>query len=310
MYFVLAVLVVCACGRLDFDSSDETLSITDPGDQDEVDATVTLTGTCRSHFTVELTGDITPVALLCENGAFVATVAFTAGDGPKLVTASQPGELVSRTFARVTPIKLRGTSAGFVVSAGFMVDCELTVAVPAGLQPGDVMIGAVYTDGGATGGITAPGFTATAMTAPTYRAFYKVATAAEPAAYTISITAGTGQSDTCESAAVLVSFSGVATPPILAESGQVDSNDTMVVAPGLVAPKRGVLVGVWGSNGPVSGFTVSGMTVADEAYSNGDFASVVIAYTGVQAGPTGDRKADLQLVRAAAAGLFLLDGKP
>ena len=310
MHFVAALLVVCACGRLEFDSSDEVLAFTDPDAQTEVEGSVAVVGTCRSNLTVVLSGDIAGGSATCVDGAFSIPVDFTDGDGPKVVTATQPGASVSRMFQRVTPIAVRASSAGFRVSAGFMVDCELTTPVPANLRPGDVLIGAIYTDGGITGDIVAPGFTPTTMDTATYSAFWRVATAAEPQAYQFSIIAGTGPFDTCESAIVLVAFSGVRSPPIVMESWQVDSNDTTVVAPGFTAPRRGVLVGIWAANGPQTGFTQTQMTVVDEAYSNGDFASVMVAHEGVQPGPTGDRTADMAVQRAAVGALILLDGKP
>jgi hypothetical protein len=245
-----------------------------------------------------------------ERGAFAATVEFSAGDGTKVVTATQPGSTAAREFVRITPIKLRGARSTFQVSAGFMVNCELNLPRPEGLEPGDVLLGAVYTDGGGNGDIVATGFTPTTMDTPTYSAFWKIATANEPVGYKISIIAGTGPFDTCESAAVLVAFSGVKSPPIAIERWQVDSDDATVVAPAFTAPTRGVLVAVWAANGPQTGFSQTGMTVAGEAYSNGDFASVLVAYEGVQAGPTGDRKATLGVQRDAVGALFLLDGKP
>lgn len=310
MHFVAALLVVCACGRIDFDSSSEVLAFTDPDAETEVESGIVAVGTCRSNLAVVLSGDIAEASATCADGAFSIPVEFTDGDGPKTVIATQPGALVTRMFHRVTPIALRASAAGFRVSAGFMVDCELTVPVPAMLRAGDLLIGAIYTDGGVTGDIAAPGFTPTTMDSATYSTFWKIATAAEPQAYTFQITAGTGPVDTCESAIVLVAFSGVSSPPILMEHWQVDSNDTTVIAPGFTAPKRGVLVGIWGANGPQTGFAQTQMTVADEAYSSGDFASVMIAYEGVQPGPTGDRKADIAVKREAVGALFLLDGKP
>jgi len=50
--------------------------------------------------------------------------------------------------------------------------------------------------------------------------------------------------------------------------------------------------------------------LAGAALSNGDFANALLAYEGVAAGPTGDRTATLAQARLAAAGLFVLNGKP
>jgi hypothetical protein len=71
-----------------------------------------------------------------------------------------------------------------------------------------------------------------------------------------------------------------------------------------------LLIAVWGSNGPMPGFTLAGMELGAMAVSPGDFANVLVAFEGVQPGPTGDRTATLPTTRAAVAGLFVLDGKP
>jgi hypothetical protein len=185
------------------------------------------------------------------------------------------------------------------------------IAAPPELSPGDLLFGMIYSDGGSGPSITTPGFTRTVLAGGTYVAFWKLAAAVEPAGYTFRVVAGTGQADTCESAGVIGAFSGVdPTAPILAESGVVDSNDTSVVAPGVTAPKPAILIGAWGSNGPASGFTQIGMSVVGAAISTDDNANVHLAYEPIAAGPTGTRTATLTQTRAAAAGLFVINGKP
>lgn len=106
-------------------------------------------------------------------------------------------------------------------------------------------------------------------------------------------------------------FSGIdPIDPVLAESGVVDSSDTAVVAPGVTAPKPAILIGAWGSNGPASGFTQAAMTVVGAAISADGNASAHLAYERIAAGPTGTRTATLTEIRAAAAGLFVINGKP
>lgn len=312
-------LVLCACGRLEFEARSDgaagpVLAITSPGEDAEVDATVTLTGTCAPGLAIEIGGDglATPSSAACDGDAFSTVIAFTDGDGPKLVTVAQGTASATRTFVRVTRAAPRGMATGTAPSAGFMTDCDLVIARPTDLRAGDLVFGMIYTDGGNQGSIATPTFTRTGLDGPTRVAFWKLAGAAEPASYTFRIVAGTGAADTCESAGVLVAFAGISsTTPILAESTNVDGNDPSVVALGVTAPAAGLLVGAWGSNGPAGGFTVpAGMQVAGAASSPGDFANAVIAFEPVAAGPTGDRTATLPQTRPAAAGLFVLNGRP
>jgi len=156
------------------------------------------------------------------------------------------------------------------------------------------------------------GFTRSTLVAPTYVAFWKIATSVEPTAYTFHVVAGVGPADTCESAGVLAAFAGIdPVQPVLAEAGGADSNDTMVVAPGLTAPGPAILVGAWGSNGPAGGFMQAGMMIVESARSANDNANALLAYERLgAAGPTGTRTATLAATRAAAAGLFVINGKP
>lgn len=314
MRLVVALLVICACGRLNFEGAEEGLAITSPAENAEVQATALLAGTCRTGVPIALAGGglASPSSTTCDAGAFGELVAFTDGDGPKLVTVAQGGVTIARTFTRVTPAMLRSSSVGTRGSAGFMVDCDLDIARPPGLVAGDLLFGVIYTDGGGNGSVATSGFTRTTLQGPMYVAFWKVVGVAEPATYTFRVVAGTGTADTCESAGVLAAFAGIDDAnPVLAESANVGGNgSTGVVALGVTAPKPGILVGAWGSNGPGSGFMQAGMTLAGAAISNADFANALLAYEGVAAGPTGDRTATLQQPRGAAAGLFVLAGKP
>jgi hypothetical protein len=248
----------------------------------------------------------------CTAGAFATVIALSEGDGAKPFTATQDQASVARTVQRVTPARVRSTSVGSQGSAGLTIPCDLTLARPSELAAGDVLFGMIYADNGPlTGSITTPGFQRTNLDDFSHVAFWKIAGAAEPASYTFRIAAGIGPADTCESAGVLVAFSEIdgGTAALLVESEVVD-NDGTVVAPSVNAPKRGILVGAWGANGPATGFTQTGMQLAAAVASPGDFAIVLVAYQGVQAGETGPRTATIQVARPAAAGLFVLDGKP
>ena len=207
------------------------------------------------------------------------------------------------------PAKLRSAAVGTKASDGFMIDCDLVIARPPELSSGDLLFGMIYADnGGIAGSVSTPGFTRTGLTAFSHIAFWKLATAAEPASYTFRVAAGMAATYTCESAGVLLAFSGVAS--ILAESAAIDSDDVSVVAPSVTSPTHALFVAVWGSNGPMPGLAQSGMELGASAVSPGDFANVLVAFQGVEPGPTGDRTATLPMTRAAAAGLFVLDGKP
>ncbi|MDQ3340611.1 MAG: hypothetical protein M4D80_36095 [Myxococcota bacterium] len=288
------------------------MTITSPSQDAEVDATVTITGTCRSGVAITLGGSGLqgPSTVACAAGTFATTVAFSESDGTKLLTVTQGPVSITRTFHRVTPAKLRSSSVATQGSQGSTVDCDLVIARPFEVHAGDLVFGMIYADTGNTGTVSTPDFQRTGLDKFSHVAFWKVAAQDEPTAYTFHVVAGTGGGDTCESAGVLLAFSGVASTPILAESAVFDSNDASVVAPGVTTPKRGVLVAAWGSNGPMPGFAQTGMEIGAMAVSPGDFANVLVAFQGVQPGPTGDRTATLPATRAAAAGLFVLDGKP
>ena len=314
---MVVLLVVCGCGRLNFEGSAdariEALSITSPSENAEVQGTTMLVGTCVSGMPITLGGAglASPDDAACEAGAFGVSIVFTDGDGPKLVAVMQGAATVTRTFVRVTPAMLKSSTVGTKGSAGFMIDCDLVIEAPAELAAGDLLFGMIYSDGGLNPSITTPGFTRTAFAGGTYVAFWKLVTSAEPLTYTFHVVAGQAPADTCESAGVLAVFSGIdPANPILADSGVVDSNDTNVIAPGVTAPRAAILVGAWGSNGPASGFTQIGMIAAASARSTDDNANVLLAYESVVAGPTGTRTATLTQTRAAAAGLFVINGKP
>jgi hypothetical protein len=305
VHYALAGLLVCACGRVDFDAR-ETLAITSPDEQSEVAMTATVSGTCMPGVPVAVAGSGLgmPTRAPCEAGAFAAAVTVSAGYGEKVITASQGRASATRAFWRIEHVEVRGMASGSQDAQGFNVDCDLVVAAPAGTTEGDLLVGMIYTDGGGTGSISTPGFVRQKLAAATYVAFTKRATASEPASYTFHIVAGSAGSDTCESAGVLVAFSGVA--GVLAESGAAS-----LTAPGVDAPKRSLLVGVFGSNGPAGGIHApAGMTSVASAEASGSFANVLIASEVVAPGPTGSRTATIDSQEAAAAGLLVLDGLP
>jgi hypothetical protein len=308
---VAALLVISGCGRLHFEGSEDVLSIVAPLPEAEVEGSALVTGTCRGNTAVVVRGSLADgVSVACAAGEFAAMVVFSEGDGAKQITVSQDEAAIARTFWRVTPARVRATTVGRRGSAGPMMDCDLVLARPSELAAGDLLFGMIYADNGDAGSIATPGFQRTQLDAFSHVAFWKIAGAAEPATYTFRVVAGIAISDTCESAGVLVAFSGIAdVSPVVVESEVVDLDGT-VEAPGVTTPKRGILVGAWGSNGPASGFAQIGMQVAASVASLDDFANVLVAFEGVQPGETGPRTATLQVARPAAAGLFVLDGKP
>lgn len=311
---MVALLAVCACGRLNFeganDASSAVLTVTSPPDQAEVRATAILTGTCVSGLGVIIAGSglAQPVLAGCD-GAFTETIAFTEGNGAKLVTVTQGAVTLIRTFVRVTSARLRTTAVTTQPSAGSTVDCDLTLTLET--RAGDLLFGMIYSDAGVQGSVATPGFTRTALARPAHVAFWKIAGGDEPTSYMFRVVAGVGVADTCESAGVIGAFEGIApATPLLAESANIDGNDVNVVALGVTAPTSGILVGAWGSNGPATGFTPpAGALEAAQANSPGGFANVLLTYEPVEGGPTGNRTATLQQSRSAAAGLFVLDGQ-
>ncbi len=316
----IALVLVCACGRVAFDGSGDAgqaLAITMPAANAEVMATATLSGTCLDGLPILLSGSGlgSPSSTTCVAGAFSVLITFTDGTGTKTIVVSQGGASVTRTFVRVASVVTPHAAAtGVQPSAGFTIDCDLVIAHPPNAVAGDLLVGVIYTDGGGAGSVATPGFTRLMLDGPMYVAFYKVAAATEPNAYTFHIVAGTGGSDTCESAGALVAFANVdPTAPIAAQSANVDSNDPNVVALGVTAPVGGLLVGAWGSNGPATGFEApAGMMVdgSNVASPTAGFANALLAWQAVPAGVTGDRMATLASTAGAAAALIVLRPKP
>ena len=309
--FVVVALVIAACGRFDFEplaDAGSTLAITSPPPNTQAREGVMLVGSCAKGLPIELSGAISPTSGDCSDGTFAIAVTFTFGDGVKSVVATQGAASVERSFVRVTPVaELRSGSSGIVSSSGFNVDCDLIVGLPSETAPGDFLIGIIYTDGGDTGAIATPGWTRLALTGASYAAFYKIA-GAEPPTYSFRITAGTGAADTCESAGSIIAVANATA--VLAESGEGTGSSTELVASSVNAPQDALLVGLFGSNGPMSGIAAPpGMLLVAAIVSTGDFANTTIAIERVTAGPTGQRVGMLSAPRGGTAGLVVLNAK-
>jgi hypothetical protein len=315
--------VFAGCGRFAFDSvpapeSDaaidssvtaEMLAVGMPAEDSQVLGSATLTGTCKTGVPVETSGDIVsmPVAT-CTTGAFSVDVTFTPGNGDKYVILTQGADSVTRHFVRVgAAIIHRSSATGDMVSQGFNVDCTLPIAKPTGVVNGDVLIGIIFTDGGAGSSIATGGWIRLALQNSTYVAFYKIASG-EPATYSFPITAGTGAGDTCESAGVISAFSGAnTTTPVLVESPAGGQFSTTITAPSVTATSPGMLVALYGSNGPTTGISPpNGMTNDPTSISPGDWANALLAWQPIATGATGARTASLSTMRDSAATLVVL----
>jgi hypothetical protein len=199
----------------------------------------------------------------------------------------------------------RSSAAGAIPSQGYNVNCTLAIAKPLNTVDGDLLVGIITTDVGLGGAIAVPGWTALSLASPNNIAIYKIA-AGDPATFQFSITAGTDAQATCESAGVIGAFTGasmVATSSVL----DAQTNALTIVAPSLDAPRSGMLVGLFGSNGPSTGMTPPpGMLSSPIAVSPGDWATSQLASEWVGAGATGDRVATISTMRDAAGALVLL----
>lgn len=324
-----ALVVLAGCGRLGFDAAatpspgDSTtidgdpdaanalLSIDDPADGAVVGGSVRLVGRCTGTAVVEVSGagvgDGVP-STTCDAGRFHLEVLFTDGLGSKQVTIAQDGRTLSRTYQRVAaPIVPRAAANGATISAGFTVNCELKIDRPAPLFEGDLLVGMIYTDGGDTGDVVTPGFTRMALDGAFFVGFFKTVGTQEPASYTFSITAGIGSSDTCASAGALVAFRNVT--GVGNQSSQT-SFGTSLIAPGVAADSNNLIVGLFGSNGPLSGISQPpSMTISDgsSAISDGGFANALLAYETVfNQGSTNSRTATIADAAQNATALLVL----
>jgi hypothetical protein len=144
--------------------------------------------------------------------------------------------------------------------------------------------------------------------------FFKVVGFTEPAAYLFAITAGTLPTDTCAAAGVLVGFKDVDPDSPIDMQTSITGFSTSIIAPSVNATRSTLLVGLFGSNGPVEGITppVSMMFDADPlpggslAIESTGFANALIAWEEVSDGPTGTRTATLVDASAVAGALITL----
>ena len=329
MRYVWALLLVTGCGRFSFDPRSEgdagvdadpsKVSISSPLDGSQVGATALLTGACDTDQPLALAGSglLSPASTPCVGSAYSELITFTPGDGLKTIIVTQQDRgggtsTVTRSFTRVsTPlIAHRSSAAAAVVTQGDQVDCDLVIPRPAGMATDDVLVGIIYTDGSTNAAITTPGWTRLTLNAGTYVAFFKVATAAEPAQYTFTIDAGL-VGGTCESAGVIAAFDGVKmSAPIDVDSANTNFASTITAA-AVTASAPSMMVVAFGANGPSSGFTVpTGVTSDASSRAQVDWGAALIGWQQVPAGNTGVRSSMISAMRDGAAALIVLNTGP
>ncbi|MBA2544143.1 MAG: hypothetical protein H0V17_31150 [Deltaproteobacteria bacterium] len=308
------------CGRLNFDAHTsatdgavEGLAIIEPADLAEVGPTINLRGTCTSG-TVDVSGSGVSGAptAQCASGQFAVIVDLTPGFGDKHVTITQGASSATRTYVRVAQSPLPFTARSSITSsAGPATPCMLEIDAPPGLAPGNLLVGVIHSDGGTDASILTPGFTRLDLDTLTAVGFFKVIGNTEPSRYVFLIDSGTAMGGTCASAGVLVGIKNVDSAiPITTESSLVSFGDK-IVAPSVTLPSPSIIVGLFGSNGPIGGITEpAGMTIDPDATPNGSFAvsggagNALIAWESVGAGATGPRTATLPGTAPVAGALI------
>ena len=314
----VAVMLLAGCGRFAFDATPDAtntasdgsdaapmLALSSPADGAQVLDSATLNGTCIAGAQVTASGDLqAPVSDPCGAGTFSLQVMFTDGTGDKAVTITQGSTSITRHFVRVGGTVAHGNSAGGAMqSQGFNVNCTLSILKPAGAVDGDVLVGVIFTDAGSTGSITAAGWTVLAQTTSNYMAFYKRASG-EPGLYQFPIVAGTGTGDTCESAGVISAFSNVNPLVPIGVTGTTafQPMTTTIIATTVDAPQAGILIALFGSNGPSTGIAgVGEMTCDPGAASSGDWANALLCWQLVATGTTGARATSIAQARDSGA---------
>jgi hypothetical protein len=178
-------------------------------------------------------------------------------------------------------------------SATTLPATSLTLARPAGVQSGDVLLAVISTRLYASSTITAPsGWTLVRRDSSTTsgglsQAVYVRAASAETGPYSWR------WGSSVSAAGAILAYSGVdATSPVLAASGLISRNTTSIRAPSVTTGASGAaIVGLWANNGQTNTAPPTGLTERFELETSGSSRDVTLMGADrIQpaAGPTGD----------------------
>jgi parallel beta-helix repeat protein len=192
--------------------------------------------------------------------------------------------------AGASPTRRAASSAVTAGSAS-----SLTIARPAGVQAGDVLVAGVTTRLSPTGAITAPaGWSLVRRDVAAgganllQAAFVRVTGAAEPGAYTWAFSSSTGAAGT------IVAYGGIDTAsPVVGAAGSITSSTNRMVAPSTTSVTDGVAVGLFGNNGTRATTAPSGMSELGDVQVGGPSGAALetAELSGLTDGGTGDRVA-------------------
>jgi MSHA biogenesis protein MshQ len=196
-----------------------------------------------------------------------------------------------------------------VSSNALNVAASISLALPAGTLPGDLLLAVVGHQGGTARNMTPPaGWTAVPSadyaqaTNARIHAWYRFAGSDEPASYTFTLTGGSGQ----DTAGGILAIAGAsAAGPIAASLGQANgTNSTSVTAPSVAPSVANALLVFGGSaNGAVTFTPPAGMTEQLDRGTTGTYkvATAVATQPLAAAGATGTRVATISSAVKSAA---------
>lgn len=203
-----------------------------------------------------------------------------------------------------TPVFASASSAATSTSAQ-----TLTIPRPAGVEERRVLVAAVAVRVGSPTAVSAPGgwtdvvrTTCTGDNADLTQAiFVKVASSAEPAEYTFSVTTATG------AVGSILAYSGVdAVQPVDASGGRIARNARWILAPSVTTSSpQALLVGAFAHSARVGISTPAGMTARADSTTGGSAPNTrMLAADQLLAGvgPTGERGAQADARVACAVG--------
>jgi Bacterial Ig domain len=224
---------------------------------------------------------------------YTPTTGYTGSDSFSFTV--NDGSLTSSPATVSITVNPAGAGISFVgvSSAANPTATTLTVAAPAGVSAGNVLLAAVHVRGQPA--ITPPAgwvLVRQEQNGSNMRAavYYKVATGSEPGSYTWTFASSQA------AAGGITAWSGVSTTtPIDAHGGQVNASSNTITAPSITTTTANtMLVGFFGI-GPATSLTPpAGMTERwDVASTQGSFKATSGAASALQAaaGPTGTRAA-------------------
>jgi hypothetical protein len=209
----------------------------------------------------------------------------------------------------ISPPSSGPPSVRSVSSNALNLAASLSIPLPAGTVPGDLLLAVVGHQGGTARSMTPPsGWTAVPNadyaqgTNARIHAWYRFAGPDEPASYTFTLTGGSAQ----DSAGGILAIAGARAPgPIDASLGQVNgTNSTAVTAPALAPSLANALLVFGGSaNGAVTFTPPAGMTEQLDRATTGTYkvATSVATQALAVAGPTGTRIATISSAVKSAA---------